>query len=221
MARASTATFCCAIPADCPVFNLSGFTTAAVCAEVEGGKMWLKGNGSVFEPSENVDRTKWVSMVTMAPVEVEHIGDTRHLEVAVSVNAEGKASVSVGDAKQSDIKAKAMDGFNTLTLPNYGLNYAALNTTRTEPFEVYNIIDRSEEYIVTLKSGKFTTAPRKQSVANALGSASWEVAIDGNKATVKRAIKVNKTIVWPSEWKQLRELLVLNQNTAPLTLIYE
>ncbi len=208
-------------PADCPVFNLSGFTTAAVCADVEGKKMWIKGGGSIFTPSENADRQKWVSMVTMAPVEVEHIADTKHTKVEVCVNAEGKATVSADGVKQSDVKAKAMGGFNTLTLPSYGLNYAGLNTTRTEPFEVYNIIDRSEVYTVTLESGKFTTAPRKQSVANALGSASWEVAIDGNKATVKRAIKVNKTIVWPSEWKQLRELLVLNQNTAPLTLIYE
>lgn len=197
-------------PKDCPLYTLSGYTRAAVKVNVADKAMWLDANGSEISPAQDADRYVWVSMVEMAPEEVAHQSSKHDLSFEIKVSTNGTKGASVRTA----------NGVRIISVNDRGsLNLAALNSTRTEPFELYNTIDHREVYTVTLEDGNFVGKSRKEAVNNSLGNASWEVSIDGNVATITRTLKINKSVVWPSEWKQMRELVTFSQNSAPLTLI--
>ena len=112
-------------------------------------------------------------------------------------------------------------GVRKITIPydDPTTRISTLNTSRNEPFELYNAINRSEVFTVTLDEGAFLTAPRSEKVRNALGEASWSVTIDGNVATITRTLKVNRSVVSASEWDALRALLIVRQNPASLSLL--
>ncbi|MBP3426322.1 MAG: DUF3857 domain-containing protein [Rikenellaceae bacterium] len=207
-------------PADCPVYNLSGFDNVLVKTEVDGKAIWLEANGDKAAPVERwADRNVMVSMVTMAPVEVEHKGEVANINVEVTVDAEGNGVAKDEQTTRKFWLGKEVEGVRTLNIPSFGYTFSNFAAVRTEPFELYNTIDHSEVYTVTLEKGEFATRSSRESVSNAVGSASWEVAVNGNKATITHTLRVDKNIVWPSEWKQMRELLVLHNSTAALKML--
>ena len=205
-------------PADCPVFNLSGFGQVILKVEAEGNTTWLYASGDEVSPARRADRDVLVSMVTMAPVELAHIDDESHTTVEVTIDAEGNGVAKDKMYERKLWLGREAGGVRTLNIPNFGFTFANFASERTEPFELYNTVDHSEVYNVTVEAGTIVTPSSKKSVSNSVGSASWEVAVDGNKATITHTLRITKNIVWPSEWKQMRDLWVLH-NAAPLKLL--
>ncbi|MBE6209022.1 MAG: DUF3857 domain-containing protein [Rikenellaceae bacterium] len=210
-------------PADCPLYNLSGYVAVVVKAMNGDQQCWLNHNGARYTPATKADRYTLLSIIMGKTEEVEHTADCAENNIAITLNDTKATIVTNGGASREAYVASrdGATGVRKITIPynDPTTRISTLNTSRNEPFELYNTINRSEVFTVTLDEGAFLTAPRSVKVRNALGEASWSVAIDGKVATITRTLKVNRSVVSASEWGALRELLIVRQNPASLSLL--
>lgn len=210
-------------PSDCPLRNLSGYVDVAVKVSGDGSTKWLNCNGGEFMPSSKADRYTMLSTLSGGDASVEHVSDVAHDSYEVSVEG-SKVTITAEDGTSRNVSVSLSDGptgLRKVVLPsnNPVTRLAGLNVNRTEPFELYNTICRSESFTVKVADGEFVTKSRSERVRNSLGEASWSVVVDGDTATVTCRLEVNRSVVWPSEWSQLRALLVMCQNSASLSLL--
>ncbi len=202
-------------PVDCPVKNLSGHTAVAVKATIDGKTTWLDHNGSSFDPTTKADRYVWISMISGKAESLEHKADIAENSYNIAI-AGSKAVITTNgnEASKREVGIVEVDGTTgvmqiAVPLTSDGISsLGTLNTLRREPFELYNAVNRKESYTITLDSGKFLTTPRTESVKNSVGKASYTIEVDGATATITRTIAIGKSIIYPSEWAQLRALVL-------------
>jgi hypothetical protein len=177
----------------------------------------------VFDPAIKADRYRLLSTLSGEEVDVPHVADVAHNSYEVNLTAT-KATIVAEDGTSREVAVTLHDGvtgLRRLVIPsdNPVVRLAGLNTLRGEPFELYNALCRSETYTVTVTDGEFVTKSRSERLRNSMGEVSWSVEVDGNVATITCRVDINRSVVWPSEWSQLRALLVMCQNSAWRTLL--
>ncbi|MDR3252249.1 MAG: DUF3857 domain-containing protein [Tannerella sp.] len=135
---------------------------------------------------------------------------------------EGKTSY--GASLEEDIKdsrqIKPQNGYLLYSLPanDRGVDswhLPTLYSRRTQPFELPTSINEVDEYEIALAANlQLRTKPFNKTLRNSIGEVRLTLKLDGQKVGIHREIALKKTIVSPSEYTALRELILLWQNTA-------
>ena len=124
------------------------------------------------------------------------------------------------DANPAGVNVKVANGgkiekagsYYTYTLPGVSggvdaLGLSRLNSKRSSAVEIKYPVDETCEYTLELDGLKAVTKSKTASVRNSAGSVEMSISVSGDKVTVKRSIKLNKSVFAPAELKDLQALL--------------
>lgn len=148
---------------------------------------------------------------------------------ALVINASAQIAVSAKGAelKSSDRKAtpagvnvkvanggkvEKAGGYYVYTLPGVSggadaLGLSRLNSQRKNAVEFKYPVAETCEYTLILDGLKAVSKSNTVSLKNAAGSVEMTVNATGDKVTVKRSIKLDKSVYTPAEYKELQALL--------------
>ncbi|MDL2255476.1 DUF3857 domain-containing protein [Parabacteroides sp. OttesenSCG-928-K15] len=172
-------------------------------------------------------KNTYLSPASMVVPTIEQRGELDQLYTLSGKPVEVKATpLTIAETKEVKLtKEQSKNGYIVYTLPiiSKGIDVwgvRTLNTQRSELFELPAMLDEEITYVITLDEGINIKASAPVSISNAAGQFSQTMLQEGNKVTVKRAIKLNKQQYLPAEYRQMRELINEWVNPSRQTLLF-
>ena len=121
---------------------------------------------------------------------------------------------------------KVQKGYATYVLPESAsafsrLSFGTLNSRRDANLLLPRLVDETYSYLIRCSDSVSLCTPEKISkISNAAGEVSIAITKSDDNVHVKRSIKLKKQLYTPSEYKNLRELLINWQDANGKTLLF-
>lgn len=120
----------------------------------------------------------------------------------------------------------AQNGYATLVLKESAngvntLGYGHLNSCRKVNLQLPRLVDEAYTYEITCPDNmQLRTPAGKKEIHNVAGDFVISIEKNGQKATVKRSLKLAKQVYTPSEYKALRDLMIAWCDVNGKTLLF-